>query len=52
MEVHWSRGSNGIGWKPAGIKVIPPRFYGYPYDGSLPHDEDRLMLDPSGGYSG
>ncbi len=52
LEVHWSRGPNGIGWKPAGTKVIPPRFYGYPYDGSSLYSEDRLMLDSSGGYSG
>jgi phage gp29-like protein len=46
LEVHWERGD---GWQPRATKVVPPRFYGYPYDEK---GEDRLMLDRTGGMSG
>lgn len=51
LETRWGCGAKG-GWKPTSTKVVPPRFYGYPYDGSSVDDEDRLMLDLSGGMSG
>lgn len=44
LEVHLDR--TGGPWRPRSTKVVPPRFYGYPYDGK---EEDRLMLDRSGG---
>ena len=47
MEVHWAMADGG--WQPASAKVIPPRYYGYPYDAA--DDDDRLMLDKSGGAS-
>jgi phage gp29-like protein len=47
MEVHWAMADGG--WQPASAKVIPPRYYGYPYDAA--DDADRLMLDKSGGAS-
>jgi len=44
LEIRWERDGKGI--RPKSAKVVPPRFYGYPY-----HDagEDRLMFDPNGG---
>lgn len=33
------------GYSPQSTKIVPPRFYGYPYD---ERGEDRLMLDRSG----
>lgn len=44
LEVHLDR--TGGPWRPKSTKVVPPRFYGYPYDGG---EDDRLMLDRSGG---
>lgn len=44
LEVNWQRGAGG--WRPGSTKIVPPRFYGYPYDGK---EEDRLMLDRTGG---
>lgn len=46
LEIHWDKGSDG--WKPRSTKVVPPRFFNYPYD-TL--GEDRLMLDPTGGMT-
>lgn len=43
LETRWERGN---GWRPMATKIVPPRFYGYPYDGK---EEDRLMLDRTGG---
>jgi phage gp29-like protein len=47
MELHWAR--DGAGWRPEAAKVVPPRYYGYPYD---VEGGDRLMLDPAGGAEG
>ena len=46
-EVLWDRGEKGI--TPRTSRVLPPRFYGYPYD---EEGDDRLMLNRDGGYSG
>ncbi len=43
LEVRWER--EGALWRPGSTKVVPPRFYGYPYESG----EDRLMLDRTGG---
>ena len=50
VEVRWDRNPKGI--LPKAGKVVPSRFYGYPYDGTLEDEEDRLMLNPDGGLSG
>ncbi|MEM9235200.1 MAG: DUF935 family protein [Verrucomicrobiota bacterium] len=44
LEVRWKRDAKG--WCPESTKVVPPRFYGYPW--SSEDDEDRLMLDRNG----
>jgi len=44
LEIRWKR--EGGGWRPGSTKVVPTRFYGYPYEGQ---EEDRLMLDRTGG---
>lgn len=44
IEVRWARDARG--YRPRSAKVVPPRFYGYPFQG---HEEDRLMFDPTGG---
>jgi len=44
LEVRWLRDARG--YRPRAAKVVPPRFYGYPYQG---HEEDRLMFDQNGG---
>lgn len=44
IEIRWTRDGSGI--KPKSAKIVPPRFYGYPYDGN---EEDRLMFDRNGG---
>lgn len=47
-EIHWMRARDGR-WLPQAARVVPPRFYGYP---TLDAGEDRLMLDPEGGWAG
>jgi len=44
LEVRWLRDARG--YRPRSAKVVPPRFYGYPY---LGNEEDRLMFDQNGG---
>lgn len=46
-EVLWDREKDGT--KPRTARILPPRFYGYPYD---IEGDDRLMLNRDGGYSG
>jgi len=43
LETNWNRDASGF--KPRSTKVVPPRFYGYPYGID---EEDRLMFDPTG----
>lgn len=47
VEVRWTRDESGI--RPRAAKVVPPRFYGYPYNDD---GEDRLMFDADGGRLG
>lgn len=47
IEVRWNRDETGV--SPRASKVVPPRFYGYPYEAE---GEDRLMYDPTGGQAG
>lgn len=47
IEIRWQ--SNEAGIVPRAGKVVPPRFYDYPFDDS---DEDRLLFNPDGGYYG
>ncbi|QJE95967.1 phage portal protein family protein [Luteolibacter luteus] len=47
QQIEWDKKKGE--WAPGGTKPISARYYGYPYEF---HDEDRLMLDPSGGESG
>lgn len=35
-------------WKPRSTKIVPARYYGYPYDEKDEDPEDRLMFDPDG----
>ena len=44
LEIRWERDAKG--YRPRSAKVVPPRFYGYPYQND---GEDRLMFDPTGG---
>lgn len=46
-EILWDRDGEGV--RPMSSRVLPPRFYGYPYD---EEGDDRLMLNRDGGYSG
>jgi phage gp29-like protein len=43
LETNWNRDT--VGYKPRSTKVVPPRFYGYPY---VSNEDDRLMFDPTG----
>ncbi len=43
LEINWLK--DGSGYRPRSTKVVPPRFYGYPYAIA---EDDRLMFDPSG----
>jgi len=44
LEMRWLRDARG--YRPRSAKVVPPRFYGYPYQ---IEGEDRLMFDSNGG---
>lgn len=48
-EIRWMQTSEG--WQPRCTKLVPARYYGYPYDfATTPDDpEDRLMFDSEGG---
>jgi len=47
VEMRWIRDENGV--RPRAVKVVPPRFYGYPME-SHDDEEDRLMFNREGGY--
>lgn len=47
LEPRWLRSSDGV--RPTCVKVLPPRFYGYP---NYEDGEDRLMLNRKGGWGG
>jgi len=54
LEIEWmldflGEDSTSEEWVPKSTRIVPPRFYGYPYVGE---GEDRLMLDRDGGMSG
>lgn len=46
LEVRWMRDAKG--YRPKSAKVVPPRYYGYPYQSG---EDDRLMFERSGGTS-
>jgi phage gp29-like protein len=50
IEIRWE--GREIGIVPRAGKVVPPRFYGYPYDDRDEDKEDRLMFNPEGGLMG
>lgn len=50
LEIRWEEREGNIA--PRAGKVIPPRFYGYPYDDRDEDQEDRLMFNRDGGFSG
>ena len=47
VEMRWTRDEKGV--RPRAVKVVPPRFYGYPLENN-DDEEDRLMFNPEGGY--
>lgn len=49
VEIRWESNESGI--VPRAGKVVPPRFYGYPYDDE-DGEEDRLMFNREGGLGG
>ncbi|MGE9267648.1 MAG: phage portal protein family protein [Verrucomicrobiales bacterium] len=50
VEVLWKRDQGGV--LPRAAKVVPARFYGYPYGEEDGIDGDRLMLNRDGGLAG
>lgn len=50
IEIRWQ--SNETGIVPRAGKVVPPRFYGYPFDNPSHDEEDRLMFLREGGLKG
>ena len=50
VEIRWESTQEGI--TPRAGKVVPPRFYGYPFDDPADHAEDRLMFLRDGGLKG
>ena len=47
VEMRWIRDEKGV--RPRAVKVIPPRFYGYPME-SHDEEDDRLLFNREGGY--
>lgn len=50
IEIRWD--SNETGIVPRAGKVVPPRYYGYPFDNPDQDEEDRLMFLREGGLKG